>query len=154
MSKPDNHNGFTGTMGHKMAESIQKPSYIPPFFTRQGHLSVSSIRYHREKFMGKSVCDIQKMLEEHGYETKVRPSKHQKSRAMVIEITNPDKHRNISQVQVSPGTPRHGNVPYVKISTKDAGKIKVINGKRKDYKTDDKETATLIFQRNKRSDNS
>ena len=36
-------------------------------------------------------------------------------------------------------------VPYVKISTKDIGIIKIIGSDSSKYKTDGKETATIIF---------
>ena len=48
-------------------------------------------------------------------------------------------------VRVSPGGGRHGELPYVKISTTDQGKIKIIDGSRSAYKTAGNETATLIF---------
>ena len=53
--------------------------------------------------------------------------------------------KNISQVQVSPGGGRHGSNPYVKISTTDQGIIKIVDGIESAYKTDGKETATIIF---------
>ena len=55
--------------------------------------------------------------------------------------------RNIAQIQVSPGSARHGDVPYVKISTIDIEKIKVVNSTEKEYKTDGHETATILFRR-------
>ena len=90
------------------------------------------------------------MLQKQGYETFLRDSKYEESRAKIIEIKNKDKTKNISQVQVSPGSTRHGNIPYVKVSTTDSGVIKVIDGCRAEYKSDGKEKATLIFHRNKR----
>lgn len=50
-------------------------------------------------------------------------------------------------MQVSPGSNRHGGVPYVKISTTDIGKIKIVNASAKEYKTDGQEKATIIFGR-------
>lgn len=47
------------------------------------------------------------------------------------------------------GSKRHGNVPYVKISTSDYGKIKIIAASEKEYKTDGKETANILFRRKK-----
>ena len=64
-------------------------------------------------------------------------------------VSNNNKQRNITQVQVSPGSKRHGNVPYVKIST-DKGIFKVINADKEDYKTDGKEKAKLFFRRKKK----
>lgn len=63
---------------------------------------------------------------------------------------NGNKDRNISQIQVSPGSKRHGNVPYVKISTTDYGKIKIINASPSEYKSDGREKAELIFRGKKK----
>ena len=60
-------------------------------------------------------------------------------------MNNPGGGKNISQVQVSPGGGRHGELPYVKISTTDQGKIKIVDGLEELYKTDGEETATIIF---------
>ena len=65
--------------------------------------------------------------------------------AKIIKVVNPGNGKNISQVQVSPGGGRHGKNPYVKFSTTDQGIIKVVDGYEKDYKTDGKEKAILIF---------
>ena len=74
--------------------------------------------------------------------------KEKGSTAQIIEIINPSKERNIKQVQVSPdGSRRHGKVPYVKISTSDEGKIKIIDGTAENYKTAGDEKAKLIFRR-------
>jgi len=89
------------------------------------------------------------MLKAEGYETTIRKSKHKTSKAQIIVTTNPSKERNITQVQVSPGSPRHGNIPYVKISTTNMGIVKIVDGKKADYKTDGKETAKIYFRRRK-----
>lgn len=71
-------------------------------------------------------------------------------------IANSNKHRNITQVQVSPGSKRHGNVPYVKISVnkpldpKKYARIKVIDAKKSEYKSDGNEKTYLYFRRNKK----
>lgn len=72
---------------------------------------------------------------------KIRPT----SGAQIIKINNVGEGRNITQVQVSPGGGRHGANPYVKISTNDQGIIKIVDGIQETYKTDGKETATIIF---------
>ena len=51
------------------------------------------------------------------------------------------------QVQVSLGGGRHGDCPYVKISTNDIGKFKVVNGTKKEYKGDKNEKAKIFFKR-------
>lgn len=150
MSKPES-GLFSGTQGAKNMQSLPKKYVRTSPFTSTGHISISSIRNFREHFMKKNVYEIQKMLEDNGYETTIRRSKKKDSNAKIIEINNGSKQKNISQVQVSPGGGRHGNSPYVKISTKDSGIIKVVDGKRKDYKTDGNEKATLIFKRRKKN---
>lgn len=98
--------------------------------------------------MGKSVEQIAELLRQNGYEFNIRPSKNKGSTAQIIEITNPTKERNVKQVQISPdGSSRHGNVPYVKISTSNESKIKVIDSTREKYVPDNNEKARLIFRR-------
>ncbi|MBQ3441806.1 MAG: hypothetical protein IJG33_01035, partial [Selenomonadaceae bacterium] len=109
------------------------------------------IKAHREEFMGKSVEKIAELLRQNGYEFNIRNSKNREktgSTAKIIEITNSTKERNIKQVQVSlDGSRRHGNVPYVKISTSNEGKIKVIDGTREQYVPGTDEKARMIFRR-------
>ena len=112
------------------------------------NITVEKIEAHPEEFINKSVKQITALLSNNGYEFKVRNSKYKNSTAEIIEITNPTKERNITQIQVSPhGSNRHGNIPYVKISTSDIGIIKIINGTPKEYLTDGNEKARLIFIR-------
>lgn len=47
----------------------------------------------------------------------------------------------------SNGSKRHGKVPYVKISTNDIGRIKIIGAKQKQYKLDGHENAKLLYRR-------
>lgn len=142
MSKPDSGH-FSGTKGEKISGN----SSIPPLFNN-GHVTPESVATHREEFMGKSVEQIADLLTKNGYEFIVHGSKNEKSTATILEINNASKERNIKQVQVSPnGSKRHGNVPYVKISTSNEGKIKIINGTKEQYTTDGNEKAKLIFRR-------
>ena len=115
--------------------------------TAGARITQDSISDHREKFLGKTVGQINKMLKKRGYETTIRKSKFSTSRAKVIVVGNSSKERNITQVQVSPGSKRHGDVPYVKISTTDIGIQKIIDARPAEYKTDGKEKATLLFRR-------
>ena len=85
-------------------------------FSSTGHVSNSSISKNREYFYGKSATQISNDMQKFGYDTRIRKSSHAKSKAEVIVVNNSDKHRNITQVLVSPGSKRHGDVPYVKIS--------------------------------------
>lgn len=115
--------------------------------TAGARITRESVSAHREKFLGKTVGQIDKMLRKRGYETTIRKSKFSTSRAKVIVIGNSSKERNITQVQVSPGSKRHGDVPYVKISTTDIGIQKIIDARPAEYKTDGNEKATLLFRR-------
>lgn len=152
MSKT-NSGHFSGTKGAKVSQvdannSTKEKS--TPLFSSTGHISARSISANREYFYGKSVNQIDADLRKQGYQTTIRKSKHDSSRAKIIVSGNSDKNRNITQVQVSPGTSRHGNVPYVKISTNNAGKFKIIDATKAEYKTDGSETAKLYFRRKKK----
>lgn len=115
--------------------------------TKGARITRESVSDHRERFLGKTVGRIDKMLRKHGYQTTIRKSTHSTSRAKVIVVGNSSTERNITQVQVSPGSKRHGDIPYVKISTNDIGIQKIIDGRPSEYKTDGKEKATLLFRR-------
>ena len=149
------HGGFGHTKGlqnqikqvkHQKTESTKKER----LFSSIGHVTETSIRNHAEFFLGKSVAKSEHEVNKRGYETIRRPSKHSTSKAKIIVTTNTGKERNIAQLQVSPGSKRHGNVPYVKISTTDFGKYKIINASKSEYHTDGKENAKLIFRRDKK----
>lgn len=131
---------------------IEKDDYNFPKIERllaRNSTTIESISNRREFFLGKSVAKIEHVLHDNGYETRRRFSKHATSRAKIIVTTNHSADRNITQVQVSPGSSRHGNVPYVKISTSDQGKIKIIGASKEQYKTDNTEKATILFRRKK-----
>ena len=131
MCKP-NSGRFKGTKGDKntVVANEKAKKKISPLF-RNGKITYAGVSAHREKFMGKNVYQIAKILKKQGYEVSIKDSKRKKkgSKAKIIVITNSSQkeHRNITQVQVSPGSRRHGNIPYVKISTFDKGVIKIIN---------------------------
>lgn len=125
-----------------------KAKRIPIFV--KGHVTLESISNRREFFLHKSVSEIENILNKVGYKTIRRLSKHPWSLAKIIIVTNSTSNRNISQVQVSPGSKHHGNVPYVKISTNDYGIIKIIDAYESEYKTDGKEKAKLLFRRKKK----
>lgn len=119
-------------------------------FDKTGHVTLYSIASRREFFLGKSVARLEHELNKHGYETTRRASTHRGSRAKFIVTLNSTKERNVTQIQVSPGSKRHGNVPYVKISTSDIGRIKIVASDSKSYKTDGKENATILFRRKRK----
>lgn len=120
-----------------------------PIFSKAGHVTLSSISNRREFFLGKSVARLEHEMHKYGYETTRRPSSHKGSKAKFIITLNPSTTRNITQIQVSPGSKRHGNVPYVKISTSDIGRIKIVASDPKSYKTDGHEKAKILFRRKK-----
>ena len=146
--------GYHGGFGHTAGSGGDKPKPVPekksPIFDDKGHVTIDSIRARAEFFLGKSVARLEHELHTHGYKTKRRPSIHSTSKAKIIVTLNSNKDRNISQIQVSPGSKRHGNVSYVKISTTDFGKIKIINASSSEYKSDGRETAELIFRRDRK----
>lgn len=145
------HGGFGPTKGFqsnakpKLKMNLQLFASSGPI-SMSGNVTEKSISDYREFFFGKSVQEIEKYLNRRGYQTKIKPSKNPDSKAKVITVLNNTHERNITQVLVSPGSKRHGEVPYVKIST-DNGRYKVINSRPEDYKTDGKEKAKLIFRR-------
>ena len=142
MCKPNSGN-FRGTSGTKKASSGS-----PSALFDNGHVTFEGIAAHREEFMGKTVDQIADLLKANGYELNQRGSKNKQSTAQILEITNSSKERNIKQVQISSnGSNRHGNIPYVKISTSNEGKIKIIDGTAENYKTAGDEKAKLIFRR-------
>lgn len=130
-------------------EQIKRKNVKKTIFSSDGHITLESISARREFFLGKSVARIEHELHKYGYLTERRKSNRTGSKAKIIIIINSSKERNIGQIQISPGSKRHGDVPYVKISTKDIGKIKIIAGDSSQYKTDGKENAILLSRRKK-----
>lgn len=110
-----------------------------------GRITVKSIKSNPSAFSGKNVDEIAKLLKSQGNDVTVKASTKSRSGAQIIKINNPGNGRNITQLQVSPGGGRHGENPYIKISTSDQGIIKIVNGIKNTYKTDGKENATIIF---------
>ena len=87
---------------------------------------------------------IEKDMKKMGYKTHIERSTHVTSKEKKIVVDNTSKTKNISVVQVSPGSKRHGETAYVKVSTKDLGKFKIVSDKTK-YKSDGKEKAKIFF---------
>ncbi|MGG4095918.1 WXG100 family type VII secretion target [Paenibacillus lautus] len=58
---------------------------------------------------------------------------HAHGEMKIINIHNTGSEKNITQMQVSPGGGRHGDSPYVKISTSDQGIIKIVDGSENVY---------------------
>ncbi len=156
MGMKGNSGYFSGTSGAMKYKLDIQHFASKSLFSSTGHITNRSVSANREYFYGKTVSQIDSELHKHGYKTTIRSSKHATSKAKVIVVGNSDKHRNISQVMVSPGSKRHGDVPYVKISVnkpvglKKYGKIKVVDAKKSEYKSDGNEKAYLFFRRNKK----
>ena len=112
---------------------------------KNGKVSIDDIKTNPSTFSGKSAEEIADVLRNSGYDVTIKNSTRSRSGAQIIQINNSGGGKNISQVQVSPGGGRHGSNPYVKISTTDQGIIKIVDGIEGTYKTDGKETATIIF---------
>lgn len=112
---------------------------------KNGNVYADDLRANPTVFSGKSVDETAQALMDSGCDIAIRDSAKKDSEAKIIKIINPGNGKNISQVQVSPGGRRHGKNPYIKFSATDQGIIKVIDGYEKDYKTDGKEKAILIF---------
>ena len=162
MSKSDSGH-FNGTRGNLVSQGVwvktehveknplivfeEKVSLLKDIFSSEGNLSAQSIRENAETFSEKSVFVYATALEDMGYAVQVKNSTRSKSGAQIITVSNASKSRNISQIQVSPGGGRHGGSPYVKISTTDNGKFKIVDGTADNYKSNGKETAEIIFRR-------
>ncbi len=113
--------------------------------TNCSNVSINMLKSNPGMFSGKSADEIATMMVKSGYIVTVQKSTKFSSGAVIIKVNNTGSGRNITQVQVSPGGGRHGGNPYVKISTSDQGIIKIVQGSSSTYKTDGKETATIIF---------
>jgi hypothetical protein len=143
------HGGFGGTKGSKTLFPLNLQFFAARVFEKGGHISKESFEGHREFLLGKSVPRLKKELEKQGYEVEVQRSKKKDSKAIRIVVKNTSKERNVSVVQVSPKSKRHGEVPYVKVSTIDGGKYKIVSKEDK-YKTDGKEKALILYPRRKK----
>lgn len=164
MSKSDSGH-FNGTRGRLVSQGIlvetehgeknplkvfeSKVSAVKDTFSLEGKLSAQSIRENASTFSEKSIFVYATALQDRGYTVQVKNSTRSKSGAQIITVSNTNKDRNISQIQVSPGGGRHGDSPYVKISTTNNGKFKIVDGTADNYKSNAKETAEIIFRRKK-----
>ena len=134
-------------VAEKRKETIRKKLEAVRNCFLDGKISLIKIRQNPKQL--KSVTPNQwiKVLKEYGYEdiSKTK-SKNPASKAQIVRIGKQGKGHNVNQIQFSPGGGRHGESPYIKISTTDnQGKIKVVFGKKADYKNEGNERATIIF---------
>jgi len=115
-------------------------------FADNGQVTYASIVANASEFAGKSADDIANMLRNAGYKgVYVEKSVEKGSSAMRVVVSKPDKTHNIAQILVSPGSVRHGNVPYVKISTNDIRVIKVVDGSPSQYISAGETERRVIF---------
>ena len=138
------HGGFGGTKGSKGLISLNLQFFASKVFSNDGHLSNDNFKKYGAFFLGKSASKIAGEMRKHGYKVKIENSNRPGSKAKRIVVTNSSKIKNIAVVQVSPGSSRHGDTAYVKVSTIDSGKYKIVSRKSK-YKSDGKETAKIYF---------
>ncbi len=147
------HGGFGNTKGRRKGGLLPMnlQFFASKAFEKGGHVSRNSITAHAEYFLGKSARKLAKALQQQGYKTHIEHSIHVKSKAKKVVIENNSKTKNITFVLVSPGSKRHGETAYVRISTHDIGKYKIVADKSK-YKSDGKERAIIIFARRKKNE--
>lgn len=143
------HGGFGNTKGRIPLLETNLQFFASRVFEVGGYLSKKSFEGYREFFLGKSPRRIAKEMEKHGYKVKIENSRHTFSKAKRIVVLNPSKERNITAVQISPGSRRHGDTAYIKISTTDGGKYKIVANK-DSYISDGKEKAKIYFPRRKK----
>ncbi|SHJ81849.1 RHS repeat-associated core domain-containing protein [Hathewaya proteolytica DSM 3090] len=112
-------------------------------------ISIDGVKNNLDMFRGKSVDEIAEAMRKSGYDVTVEASTRSSSGAMIIRVNNASENagRNIQMLQVSPGGGRHGELPYIKISTtsQDVGKIKIVNGTEDLYKASGEKNVTVIF---------
>ena len=146
MGMKANSGYFKGTRGElKFKLNIQ--NFASKIFNKSGHVSLKSLNEHGSDLLDKNSKEIKEMMVEAGYEVEIKPSIHKTSSAQRVISLNSSKDRNISQIQVSlNGSSRHGNVPYVKVSTKDIGIVKIVNGSKDEYKAGKDEKAKIYFK--------
>ncbi len=144
------HGGFGGTAGNHRSGllNMNLQFFASKAFEPGGHISEESFSKHGEYFLGKSPRRIEKALQQQGYLTHIEKSKHAKSKAKRIIVENPSVIKNITVVQVSPGSKRHGETPYVKVSTLNSGKYKIVSKKDR-YRSDGHEKAKVYYARRK-----
>ena len=143
------HGGFGSTKGSKNGIAFNLQFFASKVFGKGGHLTDKSFEKYGTYFLGKSANKIASEMKKHGYETKVESSNHPHSKAKRIVVQNTSKDRNVSVVQVSPGSQRHGETAYVKESTTDSGKFKYVAKKEK-YKSDGDEKAKIFYVERRR----
>ena len=144
------HGGFgdTSGSGKRLLIPYNLQFFASKVFDAGGRITEKTFSVHGSFFLGKSVKRIQKELSKQGYITHVEKSRHANSKAKRIIVENNSLVKNITVIQVSPGSRRHGDTAYVKVSTSDSGIMKIVSDATK-YRTDGKEKAKIFFARRK-----
>ena len=108
-----NHGGFGNTKGSRKNIPLDLQFFATKVFDKNGHLTEKRFEKYGTYFLGKSANKIANEMKKHGYETVVKSSTHPGSKAKRVIVKNASKDRNISVVQVSPGSKRHGETAYL-----------------------------------------
>ncbi len=136
----------TRKAAEKRKETIRKKLEAVKSLFEDGRIQLSKVKSNPKCLEKVTAKQWKKILSDLGYEdVSVAKSTHSSSGATIVKIGKQGKGNNINQVQISPGGGRHGETPYLKISTTDQGKIKVVFGKEAEYRHEGNEKATIIF---------
>lgn len=133
-------------VAEKRKETIRKKLEAVKSLFEDGRIQLSKVKSNPKCLEKVTAKQWKKILSDLGYEdVSVAKSTHSSSGATIVKIGKQGKGNNINQVQISPGGGRHGESPYIKISTTNQGKIKVVFGKKSKYRNEGNEKATIIF---------
>ena len=119
--------------GVKAGQYVIRSRFFPKF-------PAARILEKPKKIWGRSAKDIAKDFEDAGYKVIEQGSNRPNNKSEIIKIQG---HKQITQIQVSPSSARHGG-KYYKISTSDRGIVKVVD--KKTYKPTPNEKATIIYK--------
>ena len=130
----------------KRKETIHKKLEAVKSLFESGRIQLNKIKTNPKCLEKVTPKQWKRILAELGYEdVSVAKSTQSSSGATIVKIGKQGRGNNINQVQISPGGGRHGERPYIKISTTDQGKTKVVFGKKSEYRHEGNERATIIF---------
>lgn len=127
---------YTGSAAGSAVKTMPKKGFkfsLPKF-------SATRVLEKPRKIWGRSAKDIAKDFKDAGYTVVEKGSKVAGNKSEIIQIQG---HKQITQIQVSPSSKRHGG-KYYKISTSDQGIVKVVD--KKTYKSTPGEKATIIYK--------
>lgn len=132
--------------GEKRKETIRKKLEAVKSLFENGRILLEKVKANPKCLEKVTPKQWKKILSDLGYgDVSVAKSTQSSSGATIVKIGKQRRGNNINQVQISPGGGRHGERPYIKISTTDQGIIKVVFGKKSEYRHEGNEKATIIF---------